>query len=196
MRKRTIVLLGIVTLLTYLGCGQKTTQKVTHEDEVKYYITMSTTQKNQIKAWNKAIEAHNDSYNLSTWNDEGTITGGRADSVQKIIKDLVATIDSSIKIISAMKEIDKDINLVERMTTYLVHSKKFWEVDMYQKMEYMRSPGLQKLSDIQEVEIESFDKDGDEARHEGDDLKFNIEDFGKKHKITSDDLRNFELKKK
>lgn len=194
MRKRIIVLLAIVTLLTYLGCGQKTTQKVTHEHEVKYYITMSTTQKNQIKAWNKAIEAHNNAYNKSTWNDEGTITGGRADSVQKIIKDLVATIDSSIKIISAMKEIDKDINLVERMTTYLAHSKKFWEVDMHQKIEYMRSPGLQKLSDIQEVEIESFDKDGDVARKEGDELKLYIEEFEEKHKITSDDLRSFEAK--
>jgi hypothetical protein len=179
----------IIFSLFVFSCGPR----ISHQEEVAYYVTMQKTRNQQIKSWNVAMNASNDSYALSTWNNEGTITPGRADSNENCIKAHVAKIDSSIGIISSLKELDKKINLKNTMLDYLNHSKTLWQDGMMTKIKMMRK-GLKNMTDDEQVAYESVNGDVDKIRGEMDGLDYFIQDFAIKHKVTTTELVNFNMK--
>src|SRR5687768_18176945 len=144
--------------LFLLSCGQK----ISHDEEVNYYVTMQRTRNQQIKSWNIAMDASNDSYALSTWNDEGKITPGRADSTENCIKKHVAKIDSSITVIGSLKELDKKINLKKIMLEYLNHSKSLWQDGMMTNVRMMQK-GIKNMTDDEEIAYGSVSEDVDKV---------------------------------
>ncbi len=188
LKPASISFIAIITLLL-LSCGEK----LKHEDEVQYYVTMQKTRNQQIKSWNIAMKACNNAYNLSTWNEEGKITEGYADTVKATINRHIAKVDSAIILITSMKELDKKINLKQIMLDYLNHSKDAWKNGMTVQIDMMRTNGLNRLTDSQEIKYEAIQKDMDDLAGEEDGMDYYIQEFAIKHKVSSSELLQFDM---
>ncbi len=181
---RTILSL-MIAFLIMSSCGGP--KKLNHEDEVSYYVSVWKIFDHNLKGWNNLIDTYNDGYNLSTWNDEGKLQGGRVDTMSNVLNAYIASVDSSITKISAIKEIDKEINLAEYMNTYFDHVKKFCQGGLREAIESFRT-GHNNLTDIQRMSAEASDKEQEAIHNEGNELRYKFQKYIDKHRITSEEL--------
>lgn len=193
MKKHAFSILTFISIITLISCNGKAKVKVTHDDEVNYYVTIWTVKEHTTGSWNNFINAYNNAYNLSTWNDSGTVPPGRVDTLENLLKVHVVGIDSSVNKISLLKELDNELNIIQLMLDYLDQSKTLCAGGMHDMVETFRT-GNANLTDMQKMTMESFDKDAEKIRGDGSRINDRLQTFAERHKVSSDELRKYKLK--
>ncbi|MGZ4056916.1 MAG: hypothetical protein ACXVPU_02875 [Bacteroidia bacterium] len=180
--------LFITSFILLFSCGQK----ISHDKEVAYLTTFTTIMKGTTDTinifWDQLVEAAES----ARQNQDLKLDSSYIDRLNKSYQKSTLILSSSIAKLSAVEEIDQEINLKEKTMTHLKNTKALQESALPHVINAL-SIGLDKLTEEQRESFKKFKEKGGELQAESAELEKLAHEFVDKHKITSEELAKYSL---
>lgn len=178
----------IASLILLFSCGQK----ISHDKEVTYLTTFATVMNVTTDTvnvfWNQLVEAAM----TARQNQDMKLDSSYIFQLNKSYEKSTATLSSAIAKITAVEELDYEINLKEKTMAHLKNTKLLQESSIPHVISAL-SIGLGKLTDEQRESFKKFKKTSGELQMESAVLEKLAHDFADKHKITPEELTKYGL---
>jgi hypothetical protein len=175
-------------LLFVISCGQTDAS----QDDLIYYTTIAMQMK-EIKPvlegyWHEGLQ----NMLVARQNEDHKLDKKNIDTLKKHFADAFRALDEKIKIISSLKETDKELALKDTIISYLTDIKKLDEEAEVKTFELMET-GLDKVTDEQKAGFHKFIIRGQALQNRSQEIENLSLEYQKKHNITKDELIKYGL---